>query len=547
MEKQLITYSRQLRSNQTNAEKLLWQKLRKRQLGVRFQRQYVFDNKYIVDFYCASLKLIIEINGGQHNDNHQDDIRDNYIKKRGCKILRFWNNDILENIEGCLSQITNLIPTVPPLNIKGRLEENYASRELHEDASTERHPQKTNAFFNNDFSETYAGGSTERRTAAYTDVREDASTGRRLQKTNKIIVPLSVYIHWPYCLSKCPYCDFFSKVDKHVDQKQIIDGYLDDLNWYHDLTAKQTVQSIFFGGGTPSLIEPQYIEKVINHIFKLWPTTKQVEISLEANPNTNRPNLFADLRLAGINRLSLGIQALNDKDLKFLGRTHNLSRALHAVDEVTRLFDNHSADLIYARPGQTAEAWKQELNQISELGLKHLSLYQLTIEEGTFFARKGIKPMDDEPAAELYALTQEFLATKGYPQYEVSNFAHPGYESIHNLAYWRGQNYLGIGPAAHGRIKTTDKIYASTHHRQLEELTPQERAEELIIMGLRIREGINKENFRRQCGLELTGFVNDKARQSLIRQKLLFEDKHSLRAANRGFLLLNKIIEELCR
>ena len=547
MEKQLITYSRQLRSNQTNAEKLLWQKLRKRQLGVRFQRQYVFDNKYIVDFYCASLKLIIEINGGQHNDNHQDDIRDNYIKKRGCKILRFWNNDILENIEGCLSQITNLIPTVPPLNIKGRLEENYASRELHEDASTGRHPQKTNAFFNNDFSEAYAGGSTERRTATYTDVREDASTGRRLQKTNKIIVPLSVYIHWPYCLSKCPYCDFFSKVDKHVDQKQIIDGYLDDLNWYHDLTAKQTVQSIFFGGGTPSLIEPQYIEKVINHIFKLWPTTKQVEISLEANPNTNRPNLFADLRLAGINRLSLGIQALNDKDLKFLGRTHNLSRALHAVDEVTRLFDNHSADLIYARPGQTAEAWKQELNQISELGLKHLSLYQLTIEEGTFFARKGIKPMDDEPAAELYALTQEFLATKGYPQYEVSNFAHPGYESIHNLAYWRGQNYLGIGPAAHGRIKTTDKIYASTHHRQLEELTPQERAEELIIMGLRIREGINKENFRRQCGLELTGFVNDKARQSLIWQKLLFEDKHSLRAANRGFLLLNKIIEELCR
>lgn len=547
MEKQLITYSRQLRSNQTNAEKLLWQKLRKRQLGVRFQRQYVFDNKYIVDFYCASLKLIIEINGGQHNDNHQDDIRDNYIKKRGCKILRFWNNDILENIEGCLSQITNLIPTVPPLNIKGRLEENYASRELHEDASTERHPQKTNAFFNNDFSEAYAGGSTERRTAAYIDVREDTSTDRTPQKTNKIIVPLSVYIHWPFCLSKCPYCDFFSKVDKHVDQKQIIDGYLDDLNWYHDLTAKQTVQSIFFGGGTPSLIEPQYIEKVINHIFKLWPTTKQVEISLEANPNTNRPNLFADLRLAGINRLSLGIQALNDKDLKFLGRTHNLSRALHAVDEVTRLFDNHSADLIYARPGQTAEAWKQELNQISELGLKHLSLYQLTIEEGTFFARKGIKPMDDEPAAELYALTQEFLATKGYPQYEVSNFAHPGYESIHNLAYWRGQNYLGIGPAAHGRIKTTDKIYASTHHRQLEELTPQERAEELIIMGLRIREGINKENFRRQCGLELTGFVNDKARQSLIRQKLLFEDKHSLRAANRGFLLLNKIIEELCR
>mgnify|MGYP000075460815 FL=1 len=189
------------------------------------------------------------------------------------------------------------------------------SDEEYEEAGTGRRLQKSDAFFNNDFSEAYAGGSTARRTAAYKGVREDASTGRRLQKTNKIMVPLSVYIHWPYCLSKSPYCDFFSKVDKHVDQKQIIDGYLDDLNWYHDLTAKQTVQSIFFGGGTPSLIEPQYIEKVINHIFKLWPTTKQVEISLEANPNTNRPNLFADLRLAGINRLSLGIQALNDKGL----------------------------------------------------------------------------------------------------------------------------------------------------------------------------------------------------------------------------------------
>ena len=356
-----------------------------------------------------------------------------------------------------------------------------------------------------------------------------------------------IYIHWPFCRSKCPYCDFASEPAKNVDFRAWQKAYARSLESYAGRTADKTVSSIFFGGGTPSLMTAQMLSFAIETIRSLWPVEKNAEISLEANPcSIDLPKMQA-FEKAGVNRLSVGIQALNDKDLKFLGRTHNLSRALHAVDEVTRLFDNHSADLIYARPGQTAEAWKQELDQISELGLKHLSLYQLTIEEGTFFARKGIKPMDDEPAAELYALTQEFLATKGYPQYEVSNFAHPGYESIHNLAYWRGQNYLGIGPAAHGRIKTTDKIYASTHHRQLEELTPQERAEELIIMGLRIREGINKENFRRQCGLELTGFVNDKARQSLIRQKLLFEDKHNLRAANRGFLLLNKIIEELCR
>ncbi len=564
MKKQLITFSRQLRSNQTNAEKLLWQRLRKRQLGVRFQRQYIFENKYIVDFYCAALKLIIEIDGGQYCDNSQDIIRDKNIMNRGYKILRFWNNDILKNIEGCLSQIIKIIPStpplnikgrqgrdysypelginedastggcsqktnafsnnklpIPPLNIKGRLGGVYASPELceNEDASTGRRLQMTNTFSDNDFSESYDGGSTERRPAAYIEVREDASTGRHIQKTNKIIVPLSVYIHWPYCLSKCPYCDFYSKVDKHIDQQKIIEGYLEDLEWYHKLTAKQTVQSIFFGGGTPSLIKPQYIEKIINHIHKLWPTTSNAEISLEANPNSNYPNLFSDLKKAGINRLSLGVQALNNNDLKFLGRTHNLSQALEAIEQITKIFNNHSIDLIYARPKQTPEAWLQELQQAVNLGLKHISLYQLTIEEGTFFARKGIKPLEDEAASELYILTRQYLKKCGYPQYEVSNFAASGHEAIHNLAYWRGENYLGIGPAAHGRIKTKDKIYASTHCRQLEELTPQERAEELIIMGLRITEGINKNRFQQQCGLSLNSFIKAKTKQTTSRNQ----------------------------
>ncbi len=588
MKKQLISYSRQLRSNQTNAEKLLWQKLRKRQLGVRFQRQYIFDNKYIVDFYCAALKLVIEIDGGQHCDNRKDKFRNQEIINRGYKLLRFWNNDILENIEGCLSQITTLNPSSPPLNIKGRRGGVYASPELcenedastgrhlqktnaisdndfsesydggsterrpaayidvREDASTGRHLQKTNAISDNDFSESYDGGSTERRPAAYIDVREDASTGRRLQKTNKIFVPLSVYIHWPYCLSKCPYCDFYSKIDKRVDQPKVIDGYLADLEWYHEITSEQTVQSIFFGGGTPSLIEPRYIEKIINHVHKLWPTTDNVEISLEANPNTNHPDLFADLKKTGINRLSLGVQALNNESLKFLGRTHNLTQALQAIEQITTIFDNHSIDLIYARPGQTPEAWQKELQQAVSFGLKHISLYQLTIEEGTFFARKGIKPLEDEPASQLYAITQQYLKKHGYPQYEISNFANPGYESRHNLAYWRGENYLGIGPAAHGRIKTKDKIYASTHHRQLEELTPAERAEELIIMGLRITEGINKKRFQQQCGLPLNSVVNNQSLETLKHSNLLIETPDTLRATPQGFVVLNKVIEDLC-
>lgn len=363
---------------------------------------------------------------------------------------------------------------------------------------------------------------------------------------DKILTPLSVYIHWPYCLSKCPYCDFFSKVDKHVDQDKQIDSYLEDLSWYHNLSADQTVQSIFFGGGTPSLLKPQNIEKVINHIDKLWPTTKQLEISLEANPNTNHPNLFPDLKSAGINRLSLGVQALNDKDLKFLGRTHNTAQALQAIEEVIKNFDNHSVDLIYARPNQKRQDWQKELAQAVNFGLKHISLYQLTIEEGTFFARKGIKPLEDEQASELYVFTQEYLAENGYPQYEISNFANPGFESVHNLAYWRGENYLGIGPAAHGRLKTATKIYATTHQCELEELTPQERAEELILMGLRIKEGINKAHFKTQCGLNLDQFINRRALQDLIAGGFLIEDIKSIRATPQGFLVLNKLIEELC-
>lgn len=355
-----------------------------------------------------------------------------------------------------------------------------------------------------------------------------------------------IYIHWPYCLSKCPYCDFFSQVRKDINQDEIIAGYLEDLEFYRTFTKERTVTSIFFGGGTPSLIKPQNIEKIINTVSKNWHLSPQAEISLEANPNTNRGTLFPDLRQAGINRLSLGVQALDDKSLRFLGRTHNLAQALNSVDEVLQTFDNHSMDLIYARPDQTPEDWLAELSQAASFGFKHLSFYQLTIEEGTFFAKKGICPADEETAAALYDLTNNTLPSFGYNRYEVSNYAQNGYQSVHNKLYWQGSDYLGIGPAAHGRIKTADKIFATTHHRQMELLTPAERAEELIIMGLRLTEGINKASFTQSCGIAFDEFVNRVRLENLASENLIIDTPQNIRTTNEGFLVLNRIIEELC-
>ena len=354
---------------------------------------------------------------------------------------------------------------------------------------------------------------------------------------------LGIYIHWPFCRSKCPYCDFYSSAKKCTDENALIEQYCQDLQYYRNLNDNYQIQSIFFGGGTPSLIKPQNIEKMIDHITKLWSCKKQLEISLEANPNSNHHNMFHDLKSAGINRLSLGVQALNDNDLKFLGRTHKLQDALKAIAEITSVFNNHSIDLIYARPNQRLSDWQKELEQAVNFGLKHISLYQLTIEDGTVFAKKGIKPLEEKAASEMYIQTQEYLNSHGYPQYEVSNFGHP---SIHNCAYWQGEDYIGIGNGAHGRIHIDNKIYATTHHRQCEELTSQERAEELIIMGLRILEGIDKKRFEQQCGLDFDFFINQKNLQTLVTQNLLINTDQNIRPSQHGLLVLNKIVEALC-
>lgn len=357
---------------------------------------------------------------------------------------------------------------------------------------------------------------------------------------------LGIYIHWPFCRSKCPYCDFFSRVRKGVEQSALVDGYLADLEYYRSLNDEYKVDTIFFGGGTPSLLEPKQIERILDKIVELWPTADNLEISLEANPNSQHPTLFQDLRQAGINRLSLGVQALNDKDLKFLGRTHNLQEALSAVDSVLKNFDNHSIDLIYARPEQTAEAWQQELQQACVLGVKHLSLYQLTIEEGTFFARKGIKALAEDKAAELYEITSPILAQKGYEQYEISNYAQKGFDCRHNLGYWHGDDYVGVGEGAVGYLHVGGKIITTTHHRQITEVSPWERAEELVIMGLRLNEGINKSRFEHRCGIKWRDFANQKQIEELVSEKLLTETSENIKVTSSGRLLLNYVIEKIC-
>ncbi len=353
---------------------------------------------------------------------------------------------------------------------------------------------------------------------------------------------LGIYIHWPFCKSKCPYCDFYKMVSHNENQEEIIDSYIDDLNFYRNFLDSHKVCSIFFGGGTPSLIKPQLIEKILNYITTKFTVLSTPEISLEANPNSNKQNLFSDLKSAGINRLSLGVQSFDDDDLHFLGRSHNSYQAKQSLSEILKIFDNHSIDLIYALPQQDTEKWLSQLSFASAVGLRHISLYQLTIEDGTVFQKKNIKTLDEESAAKMYSETEKFLKTKKYAKYEVSNFAQNGFESIHNLLYWQGDDYIGIGESAHGRIGLT----ATEHQRKIINLSPQERAVELIIMGLRITQGIDKNKFFEVCKIKFDDFINTQFLNIAEKEHLLINSTDNLRATHKGFLILNYLIENLC-
>lgn len=321
-----------------------------------------------------------------------------------------------------------------------------------------------------------------------------------------------IYIHWPYCLAKCPYCDFNSHVAEHIDHSQWQEAYRKELSYIAEKTKNRTVTSIFFGGGTPSLMHPKTIEGVIQDIHKLWPVAENIEITMEANPTSVEQAKFQDFKTAGINRVSLGIQSLRENDLKFLGRQHNVSDALNALETAQSLFDRTSFDLIYARPNQTPDSWQAELEEaLSYAKAGHLSLYQLTIEPGTAFEtmykRRDFEIPDDDISGELYELTDQITMQYGLPRYEISNYARNGEESQHNLTYWRYEDYAGIGPGAHGRLTLNGYKYATRAHRApgiwmkrvweegngyhpFEELTRKDRTMESILMGLRLKEGM---------------------------------------------------------
>ena len=335
----------------------------------------------------------------------------------------------------------------------------------------------------------------------------------------------SLYIHWPFCLAKCPYCDFNSHVRERTDMAAWETALLADMRAEFAATkSEEPLVSIFFGGGTPSLMPPTLVASLLREAEGLWGFAPDIEITLEGNPSSVEAANFADLAGAGINRVSLGVQSLRDDVLKFLGRLHGVEEALKATETAQKLFERVSIDLIYARPDQTEDEWRQELSEALALGTSHLSLYQLTIEPSTRFAtdvRRGVfDPLADDPAADLFALTREMTAAAGVPAYEISNHARPGEESRHNLTYWRYRDYHGIGPGAHGRRGGV----ATTRHKKPENflaavtaqgdgiaehrvLGLREQASEAMLMGLRLTEGVDLRELEDRFDVERAQLV----------------------------------------
>jgi len=363
---------------------------------------------------------------------------------------------------------------------------------------------------------------------------------------------LALYIHWPFCVSKCPYCDFNSHVREAVDQAAWREALLADLAHEARETPGKRLTSIFFGGGTPSLMPPATVAALIEAADRHWGFAPGIEITLEANPSSVEAARFADLAAAGVNRVSLGLQSLDDGALAFLGRAHDAAEGLAALAVAQEAFARVSFDLIYALPSQSAEAWAAELARALGFGTGHLSLYQLTIEPGTRFAALAAKgalvPADPDESAALYELTQELTGAAGLPAYEISNHARPGEESRHNLAYWRYRPYAGIGPGAHGRrggraVQRHKKpenwlaALARNGHGIVEEreIAPADQGTEALLMGLRLAEGL----------VPAPGAVNEQAVSRLSGQGLLAPDGERLRATPRGMLLLDAILAEI--
>ena len=373
---------------------------------------------------------------------------------------------------------------------------------------------------------------------------------------------LALYIHWPFCISKCPYCDFNSHVRGDVDQQIWLAALLADMAHEAELTPGRTLSSIFFGGGTPSLMPPKTIAALIAAAERHWGFTADIEITLEANPSSVEAARFADLAVAGVNRVSLGLQSLDDSALAFLGRAHNVAESLAALDVAQSIFARVNIDLIYARPDQSEAAWQSELIRALALGTDHLSLYQLTIEPGTRFetmVRTGeFVPADDDHGGALYTLTQEMTAAAGIPAYEISNHARSGQESRHNLSYWRYHDYIGVGPGAHGRRlnmatqrhKKPENFLGAVarngHGMSAEDsLDPATRATEALLMGLRLAQGVDLFDLAERTGVTADALLDLEAVDRIAKLGLITRNGEHITITPQGMPLLDAILPEI--
>jgi oxygen-independent coproporphyrinogen-3 oxidase len=372
-----------------------------------------------------------------------------------------------------------------------------------------------------------------------------------------------LYLHWPYCQSKCPYCDFNSHVAAQIDQGRWQRAYLAEIDRIGAETAGRRLDTLFFGGGTPSLMEPDVVAAILDRVRATWAVANDWEVTLEANPGSVEAGRFRAYRQAGVNRLSMGMQALDDADLRRLGRLHGADEALRAFEIARANFERVSFDLIYARQDQTPEAWGRELDRALSLAVDHLSVYQLTIEEGTAFGARhaagGLRGLPDEDrAVALFEMTQARCEAAGMPAYEVSNHARPGAESRHNLIYWTGGDYAGIGPGAHGRLTLSGQRWATEAPKApgawldlvergtagelpREAISPADQAAEYLIMGLRVSGGIDMVRHAAMGGRPL----DPKAVAELQADGMVVEDSGRLRATRQGRLVLNGVLRRL--
>lgn len=374
-----------------------------------------------------------------------------------------------------------------------------------------------------------------------------------------------VYVHWPFCAAKCPYCDFNSHVrHQPVDQARYVAAFRREIATMAARSRGQRVTSVFLGGGTPSLMEPGTVAAILDAVADAWTVEEGAEITLEANPSSVEAERFRGYRAAGVNRVSLGVQALNDTDLRRLGRLHDVTQALGAIGLARDIFPRLSFDLIYARPDQTVEAWEAELGRAIDLAADHLSLYQLTIEEGTAFHalhKAGkLKVPDGELSAELYEATQRLTAARGLPAYEISNHAMPGAESRHNLTYWRYGLYAGVGPGAHGRLMgeggvrhaVSNEKHPETWLKMVEDwdagidldepLGAAEQADELLLMGLRLVEGLDLKRWRALTGRDVDPVVESDLKRHGMIERL---GPNRIRATPAGMLVLDAVVADL--